>query len=142
MPAMAAAPVESRTLGSWKEIAAYLGKGVRTVQRWEHQLGLPVRRPDSLNRGVVSATPEELDQWLRSRWTRRAIARNGRNGDDKLSEGVRTYHELHRANAVLVGDLVRYVQELQDKCEALTRITKPLADASKVRPTQAKRRRK
>jgi hypothetical protein len=29
-------------LGSWKEIAAYLGRDVRTVQRWEKKEGLPV----------------------------------------------------------------------------------------------------
>ena len=27
-------PIEGR-LDSWKEIAAYLGRGIRTVQRWE-----------------------------------------------------------------------------------------------------------
>ncbi len=30
-------------LNSWKEIACYLGRGVRTVQRYERDLGLPVR---------------------------------------------------------------------------------------------------
>jgi hypothetical protein len=35
----------SGPLTTWKEVAAYLGKGVRTVQRWEAELGLPVRRP-------------------------------------------------------------------------------------------------
>jgi DNA-binding transcriptional regulator YiaG len=36
---------DSTVLSSWKDIAQYLGKGVRTVQRWERHLGLPVRRP-------------------------------------------------------------------------------------------------
>jgi hypothetical protein len=31
-------------LTNWKEIAQYLDKGIRTVQRWEQQMGLPVRR--------------------------------------------------------------------------------------------------
>ena len=31
-------------LNGWKEIAGFLGKGVRTVQRWERELGLPVHR--------------------------------------------------------------------------------------------------
>ena len=31
-------------LDSWKEIAAYLGRGIRTVQRWEREEGLPVHR--------------------------------------------------------------------------------------------------
>jgi hypothetical protein len=32
-------------LSSWKEIARHFGKGVRTVQRWERELGLPIHRP-------------------------------------------------------------------------------------------------
>ena len=39
-------PEESAVLSSWKDIAKYMGKGVRTVQRWERHLGLPVRRPN------------------------------------------------------------------------------------------------
>ena len=31
------------TLNSWKEIATYMDRGVRTVQRWENG-GLPIRR--------------------------------------------------------------------------------------------------
>jgi hypothetical protein len=52
-------------LGSWKDIASYLGKGVRTVQRWERTLNLPVRRPPGAKRGVVMAFPAELDAWAR-----------------------------------------------------------------------------
>ena len=50
-------------LTSWKEIAAHLGKGVRTVQRWERLLGLPVKRPAE-NRHIVMARAEELDDWI------------------------------------------------------------------------------
>ena len=53
----------STPLTSWKEIATYLGKGVRTVQRWERQLNLPVRRPGSQRR-IVVAVREELDAWV------------------------------------------------------------------------------
>ena len=52
-------------LGSWKEIANYLGKGVRTVQRWERCSGLPVHRPSGSSKGVVVAFPAELDRWAR-----------------------------------------------------------------------------
>jgi len=51
-------------LNSWKEVAAYLGRGVRTVQRWEQELGLPVRRPRGRSRSAVIAFKAELDQWL------------------------------------------------------------------------------
>ena len=56
-------------LTSWKEIAEYLGKAVRTVQRWERTLGLPVRRPKPTLRGVVIAIPDELDAWVRGQHT-------------------------------------------------------------------------
>ena len=53
-------------LNSWKEIAAYLGRGVRTVQRYERELGLPVRRPRGKSRSAVIAMTDELDAWLRN----------------------------------------------------------------------------
>jgi tetratricopeptide (TPR) repeat protein len=52
-------------LDSWKEIAGYLKRGVRTVQRWERTAGLPVRRVAS-PRGAVYAFKAELDRWWRA----------------------------------------------------------------------------
>jgi hypothetical protein len=52
-------------LTCWKDIAVYLGKGVRTVQRWEKEFGLPVKRP-LRSRHVVIAIPAELDAWVAS----------------------------------------------------------------------------
>jgi hypothetical protein len=65
---MAAAPLgpEDR-LDSWKEIAAYLKRGVRTVQRWERSNGLPVRRLELDKHGTVYAYKAELDAWWNSR---------------------------------------------------------------------------
>lgn len=51
-------------LNSWKEIAQYLSRGVRTVQRWECDLQLPVRRPRQKSRSAVIAFKSELDLWL------------------------------------------------------------------------------
>ena len=51
-------------LNSWKEIAVYLGRGVRTVQRWEQELALPVCRPRGRSRNAVLAFKRELDEWL------------------------------------------------------------------------------
>lgn len=51
-------------LHSWKEIAAYLNSGIRTVQRWEADLRLPVRRPHGKTRSPVVAFRAELDQWM------------------------------------------------------------------------------
>ena len=52
------------TLNSWKEIAQYLDRGVRTIQRWEHGLGLPVHRIGKGKRSPVFATASELNFWL------------------------------------------------------------------------------
>lgn len=54
----------SELLSGWKDIANYLGKGIRTVQRYELELGLPVRRPAGKVRGSVLATRSELDAWI------------------------------------------------------------------------------
>ena len=58
---------QARVLSSWKEIAAYIGRGVRTVQRYEHSFELPVRRPNGKSRGAVYTFAEDLDEWLRTR---------------------------------------------------------------------------
>src|SRR5260370_26734704 len=54
----------SDLLNSWKEIARYLGRGVRTAQRWEREVGLPVRRLNGKSRSAVLAFPAEIDAWL------------------------------------------------------------------------------
>jgi hypothetical protein len=51
-------------LSGWKEIAAYLGRSVRTVQRWEKDFGLPVRRLGLSKPESVFAFPREIDVWL------------------------------------------------------------------------------
>jgi Tol biopolymer transport system component len=57
-------PDHVEPLESWKEIAAYLNRDVRTVQRWERRGGLPVHRREE-NLGGVYAYPSELDVWRR-----------------------------------------------------------------------------
>ena len=56
-------------LDSWKEIAAYLGRDIRTVIRWEERRGLPVYRLPGGPRPRVFAYPDELDRWLEQRGT-------------------------------------------------------------------------
>src|SRR5262249_9001143 len=54
-------------LDSWKEIAAYLGREVRTVQRWEKQEALPVHRHHHYKLGSVYAYRSELEAWIKER---------------------------------------------------------------------------
>src|ERR1039458_5735522 len=53
-------------LDCWKEIASYLGKGERTVKRWETDRGLPIHRVPGGGRASVYAHTEELDEWMKS----------------------------------------------------------------------------
>lgn len=62
------APATARKrLDSWKEIAEYLGRDVRTAMRWEQELGLPVHRVPGGQRRGVFALPDEIDAWLAAR---------------------------------------------------------------------------
>jgi dipeptidyl aminopeptidase/acylaminoacyl peptidase len=54
-------------LDSWKEIAVYLGKSVRTVQRWEKEEALPIHRHAHSDRDSVYAFKPEVDVWRASR---------------------------------------------------------------------------
>ena len=61
---MPAAPDDR--LDSWKEIATYLRRGVRTVRRWESDEGLPVHRHVHKVQGSVYAYKSEIDAWQQS----------------------------------------------------------------------------
>ena len=57
------ADAQGRRLESWKEIAAYLGRDVTTVRRWEKREGLPVHRIQHSRLGSVYAYTAELEAW-------------------------------------------------------------------------------
>ena len=79
----------SVTLNSWKEIAAYLDRGVRTVQRWERELELPVHRIGKGKRSPVFATTAELNFWL-------ATSEAGRELRPKLPPKLQLIDGSHR----------------------------------------------
>jgi Tol biopolymer transport system component len=51
-------------LDSWKAIASYVGRDVRTVIRWEQRGGLPVYRVPVGQRQAVYAFRHEIDEWM------------------------------------------------------------------------------
>lgn len=55
-------PESPRILEGWKEIAAHLRVSVRTVQQWEAERGLPVRRMGA-GRARVWVEAGKLDEW-------------------------------------------------------------------------------
>jgi tetratricopeptide (TPR) repeat protein len=63
LPVTGALHDRGELLDSWKEIATYLRRDVRTVQLWEKHEGLPVRRHLHKYRSTVFALRSEIDQW-------------------------------------------------------------------------------
>jgi Tol biopolymer transport system component len=62
-----AGKTSSDRLESWKEIAAYLNRTLRTVQRWEKSERMPVHRHQHEERASVWAFKSEVDEWWKTR---------------------------------------------------------------------------
>ena len=106
--------VNVEVLNSWKEVAVYLGRGVRTVQRWELELGLPVRRPRGKSRSAVIAFKPEIDQWL-SRTPKEIISKEA--GFIKLSKATSHTQTLHSNTQVLVSKTRQVLERSVGLCE-------------------------
>ncbi len=83
-----ASPATRRRLDSWKEIAAYLNRDIKTCQRWEKREGMIVHRHQHDRQGSVHAYTDELDAWRGSR----SQASNGKpttaESDEPLPEST------------------------------------------------------
>ena len=116
-------------LSSWKEIAAFLGKGVRTVQRWESCLGLPVHRPGGDHGGVL-AYPAEIDGWCQKQWTDDGEFAHDRHGKRQAADA---HQEKSR-------EVLRMVLELANSCAELNRRNEELqGEAGRGKPTLTSR---
>lgn len=109
-------PTDEPRLESWGEIASYLRREIRTVQRWEKYQGLPVRRLQIGKLGSVYAFRSELDKWYRERQP------PGENGEE---------HGEHVAN----GEATAYVSISADT----NRVQTPIAESSSGRPLRPRR---
>ncbi|HSM87233.1 MAG TPA: tetratricopeptide repeat protein [Candidatus Limnocylindrales bacterium] len=80
-------PNSTERLDSWKEIATFLRRDVRTVQRWEKKEALPVHRHQHEKLGSVYAYPAELNAWFAARQpsSPSADAQQGRGDKIKLA---------------------------------------------------------
>ncbi|MFX1535258.1 MAG: hypothetical protein ACFFDI_13625 [Promethearchaeota archaeon] len=55
-------------LDSWKEIANYVKREIKTCLKWEKEFGLPVYRINTKSlRSRVFAYKTEIDQWFKKR---------------------------------------------------------------------------
>jgi hypothetical protein len=119
-------PAESTVLSSWKDIARYLGKGVRTVQRWERQLGLPVRRPvGASQKSAVLLYRRDVDAWLDTRFSARPQNKEtGLANTDltrsTLKERIRKAQELRSTHSALTEQIQESIRLLTERCDLLT----------------------
>lgn len=126
-------PIASSAIFSgWKEIANYLGKGVRTIQRYESQMGLPVRRPAGRSRAAVLATKAELDAWvsaspIREMYSIKYIRNDAgnRNPDKGINAGLKQMHalrsEMLELRHELTSSLHSLSKNLEDVCSFLNK---------------------
>lgn len=112
-------------LSGWKDIANYLGKGVRTVQRYEQELRLPVRRPAGRVRGSVVATTTELDAWVTASPIREEFQPNlcldlqGIVSWEAVRQGIRKMRVLQQQMRSLGAEVKRSMCRLQENIETL-----------------------
>jgi TolB-like protein len=104
-------PIDEPRLESWGEIAAYLRREIRTVQRWERYQGLPVRRLLIGKLGSVYAYRSELDKWFRER---QPPADSGEDETEKSANGdiaapvpVSTDGEQRKSSGEAPGEVPR-----------------------------------
>lgn len=112
---------QQHILHSWKEIADYTRKGVRTLQRYEKEFGFPIRRPSGSQRSAVMAFPQEIDDWF-------ARAQSGVTHFDR---------EPDTQSAMVVGpvvtDKIKLTIELSRETRARTKETRTLLAELKTR---------
>ena len=121
-------------LSGWKDIAHYLGRGVRTVQRYERELGLPVRRPSGHSSGAVLALKSELDSWLKlaPRWA--AASRDASERptqvylSSELAKRLQERAHLHTQMMTLRKELKANVRTLR---ESIAKVRQQLNETQK-----------
>ena len=120
---------ESAVLTSWKDIARYLGKGVRTVQRWERHHGLPVRRPTGASqKSAVVLHRDDVDAWLSTHFSPRRMEED--DGTHRrqsnisvraeLRENMQKARDLRTAHEKLANQISESITLLSQRCARLT----------------------
>jgi hypothetical protein len=114
-------------LNSWNEIAQYLGRGVRTVQRWERELQLPVHRVGAGKRSPVYAVVSELKFWMVTSAAKQDLNKSPTNGskaatgphDKRWMQLTARLYELARLVAQNSVRHQRQARELRQRIKAL-----------------------
>jgi len=87
-------------LDSWKEIASYFRREVRTVQLWEKREGLPVHRHFHKRLGSVYALRSEIENWKRH-VSRTSVAQDSKSAASSKVAGRITIYVLPLTNVTV-----------------------------------------
>jgi hypothetical protein len=109
-----------RILNGWKQISNHIDRGVRTAQRWEALLGMPVHRPALKDRSAVVAFSDELESWLSRtppdvRNECLVMDDQAANGNDERNERVLRALDNMSTLVRQSCDLLSQVQTLQEQ---------------------------
>lgn len=96
-------------LDSWKEIAGYFRRSVRTVQRWERSEGMPVYRHSHRAGDSVFASSHELEAWQKGRIQQRRADSCGSPFQPTVSRSLLA--ENHAALRALCEKILRQLGE-------------------------------
>ena len=117
-------------LDSWKDIASYFGRTVRTVQLWERREGLPIHRHFHKQLGSVFAFRSELDAW-RSQ----ASTSSGESKAEPASVPSNTPKPIQGHKVLRVQPLHREsLSQHQSFCEAI--VAKTVLALERINPGQ------
>lgn len=105
-------------LNGWKEISNHIERGVRTAQRWEALLGMPVHRPALKDRSAVVAFSDELDGWI-----------------SRMSDGKN--HEMLAQVKNNVNRLAWHTSEVASQTRALLKQVRRSLEVSRKRGTSS-----
>lgn len=111
-----------QVLHSWKEISNYTGRGVRTIQRYEVQLGFPIHRPAGSPRSAVLAFSDEVDVWLN-----RSPVRGG-----KFINALRV-DEIYQKARLSHARAASMQKRLEDTSQLLTKLNNSMLKAMEHR---------
>lgn len=114
--------------------------GVRTVQRYEREFGLPVRRPTGKLRGSVMATRAEIDAWVAAgpirqtfRLVRAEQNSHTQSQTDKIENGIIAMRKLKEQMQALRIETRSALNLLIDRVSGL-RLLMPSARPSGYQP--------
>lgn len=104
--------MEPPFLIGWKNIAHYVGMAVRTVQRYETDRSLPVRRMlGKTHGGLVVATKTDLNTWIGERQSGRSLAA-AELATERPSDGVSEIKKVRAEIAILRAEVRNILQRL------------------------------